>query len=76
MISEQGVIYKAQILGGLQSTRIHKKVDDWVIKHPGVYYDKNGGVSYLNGITYQNTVVFHDKVDLLAFKLTFAGFVV
>jgi hypothetical protein len=68
--------YTARILGGQQFTGIHQKVDQWIINVPGAHYDKTSGISYINGVTYQNNLVFLNEEDLLAFRLTFAGFVV
>lgn len=68
--------YTARILGGQQFTGIHSKVDEWVSNNPDVHYDKTSGISYINGVTYHSSLVFPNEEDLLAFKLTFAGFVV
>lgn len=67
------MVYTARILGG--HTDIHQKVDKWIINVPGAHYDNTGGISYINGVTYRYNLVFLNEEDLLAFKLTFAGFV-
>ncbi len=76
MNDEWAVIYKGRILGGLQFTGVHERVQEWVNTVSGAYFDKLNGVSYINGSTYYNVVIVPTEEDLLAFKLTFAGSVV
>ena len=67
--------YAAVIHGGIQLEPIYSKIKEWVNSHSGVYYDMLSGVSWINGKTYYHRVHFIHEEDLLAFKLTFAGYV-
>jgi hypothetical protein len=68
-------LYEGYIRGGLHFTGIHERIEEWMITVPGAHYDKTTDISWINGVTYYHRVSFLTEEDLVAFKLTFAGFV-
>ena len=63
--------YIGRIKGGLQFTGVHELVEEWIESVPGAKWNRPGGVSYINGVIYQNEIQFDSEADLLAFKLKF-----
>ncbi len=68
-------LYEAYIRGGLQFTGIHERIEEWLPTCHGAHFDKMSDLTWINGKIYYHHVSFLSEEDLVAFKLTFAGFV-
>lgn len=65
----------SEIKGGLQFTGVHEEVSAWIKQNPGSYFNKLGGVSYINDKIYYAEVGFISEEDKVAFLLRFGNLV-
>lgn len=69
------MIYTAYIKPGQYWSDIHERVTKWIEKYPGSFYNKPGGVTYLNGKMFYNNICFINEEDKTAFLITFGNLV-